>query len=525
MSLLFIFTLSILVLPIISTPPPAQVALLSFLDTEENHGPSLENARANAPHIFNAIHSSMRQWGSSLNHNGMSFFPARIPNNTHLYHGTHTLDAVTGMEWLAFEIEHAEMFSQTLPRPRPPPGSLGSPCPSASPGCHPSPMEVDWAESWNEISHTDDDDDDDQESIQGYLHIYRTTRPLNNLLYIDGTSAGKSTLGTLDSQDFVLCNRSNNTQFWADYDRGKELCAIGAEWGIQGFIRMEMGFEVIFCEFSDGLTLESARQRPTWKTRRKYEVLNDFEVVRGASLRYPGITAQRLELDYSGMVSAFWYNLNLTNPDSEHSDVPRLPSSEKEELARMKSDVKKAFEESVAREDVGNDWQGVVDMIVTRYSDRLQVMAGNNSSRENILIGIGILLNVFLDYGNVDVPTAVEKCSTHYLGTTVPETASDHFIQEAVLGVTNKICSTLFYVRELLLEGEETADSSLLDESRVALQELVEYLNWTTWRECGKCAYDEVCLAAIWPWGTVEDHKHPTCLKGDVVRNRFGYWM
>ncbi|KAJ4290997.1 hypothetical protein N0V90_010193 [Kalmusia sp. IMI 367209] len=30
----------------------------------------------------------MRQWGSSLNHNGMSFFMATVPTGTQLYHGT-----------------------------------------------------------------------------------------------------------------------------------------------------------------------------------------------------------------------------------------------------------------------------------------------------------------------------------------------------------------------------------------------------------------------------------------------------
>jgi hypothetical protein len=33
-----------------------------------------------------------------------------IPNNIYFYHGTHTLNVVTGMEWLSFKIEHAEMF-------------------------------------------------------------------------------------------------------------------------------------------------------------------------------------------------------------------------------------------------------------------------------------------------------------------------------------------------------------------------------------------------------------------------------
>src|SRR3954468_7465721 len=73
-----------------------------------------------ANHIFNAIHSSMRQWGSSLNHNGMSFFLATVPAGTRLYHGGSTRDPVIGPEWLAFEAEHALMFAR--PRRRPPKG-------------------------------------------------------------------------------------------------------------------------------------------------------------------------------------------------------------------------------------------------------------------------------------------------------------------------------------------------------------------------------------------------------------------
>lgn len=45
------------------------------------------------------------------------------------------------------------------------------------------------------------------ENRSGYLHSYRTAKDLR-LLYIDGTSAGKSRVGTLDSQDRILFNES-----------------------------------------------------------------------------------------------------------------------------------------------------------------------------------------------------------------------------------------------------------------------------------------------------------------------------
>ncbi|KAJ9620130.1 hypothetical protein H2203_007895 [Taxawa tesnikishii (nom. ined.)] len=85
----------------------------------ESSSPAPATPSSNPNHIFNAIHSSMRQWGSSLNHNGMSAFLATVPEGVQLYHGTSNSEPVEGMEWLAFEPEHALLFA----RPRgPPPG-------------------------------------------------------------------------------------------------------------------------------------------------------------------------------------------------------------------------------------------------------------------------------------------------------------------------------------------------------------------------------------------------------------------
>jgi hypothetical protein len=179
MSLRFILTVATLIVPgIVFGSPQAQSPLGPPLVTVEKHGPRLNKSSANAPHIFNAIHSSMRQWGSSLYHNGMSFFPARIPPNTHLYHGTNKAYAITGMQWLAFEIEHAELFAQSCvgrPPPPPPEGSLGHPGNTS-----PHSMEIDWVETLDGMQSVNDHYG--QVTSEGFLHTYRTTRSLTNLL-------------------------------------------------------------------------------------------------------------------------------------------------------------------------------------------------------------------------------------------------------------------------------------------------------------------------------------------------------
>jgi hypothetical protein len=41
----------------------------------------------------------------------MSIFPVTVPEGTLLYHGGIDEKPVEGMEWLAFEIQHAELFA------------------------------------------------------------------------------------------------------------------------------------------------------------------------------------------------------------------------------------------------------------------------------------------------------------------------------------------------------------------------------------------------------------------------------
>lgn len=73
----------------------------------------------------------MRQWGSSLDHNGMSVFFATVPAYTEFYHGSSSSQPINGTQWLAFEPEHALNFANCG---RPGKGGPGR----TPPGDHPS---------------------------------------------------------------------------------------------------------------------------------------------------------------------------------------------------------------------------------------------------------------------------------------------------------------------------------------------------------------------------------------------------
>lgn len=317
-----------------------------LLASQNEYGPNIANAIENANLIFNSIYSSMRQWGSSIQHNGMSFFPAYIPEGTLLYHGSPQAERPTHLEWIAFEIPHAENFARGWKPRRPGKGTGGH---SENSYVDPRNMSPEQFWSWG---------DQDFEFIPGYLHIYQATRPLK-VLYLDGMSAGNSERGTLDSQDILLLNFTRG--IWDERERAAELCNLAEDFGVEGFIRMECGFELIKCDFSEGLNFISHKKRPDFH---KPESLNNgvlFEFVRDIGSRYHGIDAGRVLLDYSSMVSAFFYPANLSNPnpDPRQAKLPRLVESDDKVLQQIRSDLRGVTVDS--KYDTGIDWQGITD--------------------------------------------------------------------------------------------------------------------------------------------------------------------
>ena len=97
-----------------------------------------------------------------------------------------------------------------------------------------------------------------------FLSTYQTTRP-TKCLYFDGASAALWGSGTLDTQMLLVygnttgipTKNSSRPVSWDEYDRARRLCGwiheqkAGAPGqGIEGIVRMNAGFELIWCNFS-----------------------------------------------------------------------------------------------------------------------------------------------------------------------------------------------------------------------------------------------------------------------------------
>jgi len=431
------------------------------------------------------------------------------PEGTLFYHGDPNPEHVKGLDWLAFEIKHAEMFAE--PRPPRRPGNPGE-----------GYLAEESLENHRELVRKRmllgdpfDDLPDPSTWLPGYLHTYRANRPLK-LLYLDGMSAANCDRGTYDSQNYILME--NKTTFHQEFKIAYSLCDMGRDWGVDGFVRMEIGFEIVYCEFQNGLDLLSSYQRPSKGDPRDLQTSSIFETVRETAQRYQGIDSGRLVLDYTHMVSAYFYPVNLTNPVPGNND-PRLLFADMAQLAPIKSDLGSQYTEPQTSQTT--DWQGqVVDMVTARYSDRLKFLA-TGPDHEDFLGILNNLLNMYVDYNGTTTRTSsIEKCTQHFLLPVTARTIQDKYIYAAVSTVMARICTSLFHIRDILIdELESSLEAKPSNTPEQLLQELNAWLDWPDWKFCGKCENNEVCYIAMFPFGTVEDHFFPRCKNQSEIRS------
>ena len=500
----------------------------SALSTSSQDVDDMPNAR----HIFNAIHSSMRQWGSSLNHNGMSFFLAAVPKDTQFYHGRGSETPVAGMDWLAFEPEHAMLFAVAFDRPpddpqKPPKDSKDDE----------SMLMQDNIKWWPQLILTDSTSLSTQDPLDnrphpgrprnlrpGWLHTYSTNKDLN-LLYIDGMSAGKSRKGTLDSQDNVLLNESPPDKIWNDPQRARKLCAMARDrWSgrIDGFLRMEAGFEIILCSFLDSLDVVRITRALLPKSMRRagpgmgrMDGGDFFSYYQAITARYNGIGGNRVALNYDKFVTAFEYSgLDLfTSPDGR----PRLQNVSQDNLHQIMGDLDDPVmdTEFLAPTERSLNWQAIADEVVERYSKRLWSLTSIEfSNATDLTADLNRLLRPFVDYDDRNESAEIERCSLQF----IPHSKLDHngtLAKRAIQSISREICATVL----------SASKSDSMERAIGELRNLIQKLNWTTWKHCaGGCESNEICLTPIWPYGSVEDGKTPNCVNSSAFLGHRGYW-
>ena len=382
--------------------------------------------------------------------------------------------------------------------PLPPMGS--HPRPRRGPGHGQKPLSV---------APTDDE-------VGSWVHTYIAGRDLR-LIYVDGMSAAKTNNGTQSTQDRIFLNDTfHESQVTNEIERAKEMCRIIREtWDdrLDGILRMEAGFEIILCSFERDLEfIRAVRMKPEkiplssldnddgygywWANKTIGQIFPDTgSWVKAITARYHGIGGNRVRLNYNNFVTAFTHDLDIFGGESKKYR-PRLEHLDSSLLEPVRQELNTLVMTHDASE-ISFDWQAVADMIIERYSHTLKYLASGVPNETQVREAIGRLLQPFIEYHGRNVTLEAERCKTQFIPFSAPMQGTAAL---TVRAVAEDICWTL-------LEAWEADYKTTMGK----ITDLVEYLSWSTWKECIGCKDNEICMIPIWPMGIEEDYDHPAC--------------
>ncbi|KAF9072003.1 hypothetical protein BDP27DRAFT_1445989 [Rhodocollybia butyracea] len=313
------------------------------------HIPPSENATGHL--VFQSVSSLLQHWPNARYRNGHTIVAGTVPLGTLLYHGRSDSKYPQGAEWTATDPEHSFLFCIR-------------PC-------------------W-------------------HLTVV-TTRPLN-VLYFDGSSAVKMHGGSMDSQDMLLWGERKTDKVFSEEERLAQLCQWGKEFGLDGFVRMEMNFEVMLCDFGSGVEtvsfLQLANASPSHKQptddsppdpeaetdrwisegHNPAVTIRNFELMHSSSRynQYPGDT--RIRLDLTRLVSFYDPELapSLTQVRAQELKGNRwlydLLKIEPQDIDILHRKLREALSEIGHGERVtsGVDWETLYQVIIKRFGSRLE---------------------------------------------------------------------------------------------------------------------------------------------------------
>ncbi|KAG7448568.1 uncharacterized protein BT62DRAFT_929654 [Guyanagaster necrorhizus] len=310
--------------------------------------------------IFDTVSAFLQHWPNTRYRNGHNLVPGIVPVGTLLYHGRGDSNLPTVPEWTATDPEHANAFCRG----------------SQETGC--------------------------------WQVTLVSTRPLN-VLYFDGSSAAKMKGGPMDTQDIVAWRKLIPEWMFNEGRRLADLCVWGQKFGVDGFVRMEMDFEIMLCDFTVGVDVVSFLNLvsngrgprgggggspggpggpppggPPGKDSMEGPSPADpsastdafSEVIHSGSWhnRYPGET--RIQLDLARMIS--FYDTSLV-PSlvpyrfNQERWFHRLEGVSDDDISAVMDRLEQAMQTAHGGES-GVDWTTLVHVIVDRYGDRLEMV-------------------------------------------------------------------------------------------------------------------------------------------------------
>jgi hypothetical protein len=348
------------------------------------------NFSSAAPHLFHSTFSLLQQVPNTVFPNGHTIASLVVPQYTLLYHARRDAETPASPEWVAFDSDMSY-------------GIMGG-------------------------------------HRNVWMWSFQTTRPIK-ALYFDGESGNLQGLGQFDTQMLMLYGNATGPDDQDDleleYVRARGLCnwledagLRGKDWGFEGIVRMNAGFEMILCDFeSDAMKLvsrinvtapqlpesvaieESAADDPNWRDilrREPFLRTRSWNWFNSATWHYgssgmgfnKGETRARL---YSCGALSFYsrqfanqslnraleerQRLNLTdaglwkgheNRDAALTELRRrrryhhLEHANQKEAKLMKGNVENAIKGLLDKDCAGPDWMLMAGEIIQRMAKHLK---------------------------------------------------------------------------------------------------------------------------------------------------------
>ncbi|KAF9072589.1 hypothetical protein BDP27DRAFT_1320216 [Rhodocollybia butyracea] len=318
--------------------------------------PPSVNATGNL--IFETINSLMQHWPNTRYRNGHTIVPALVRPGNVFYHGRSDSNTPTTPEWLATDPEHSLIFCRDL---------------NTDSGC--------------------------------WMLTVTVVRPLK-LLYFDGSSAAKMRDGSMDSQDILAYGAVIPEKYRDEKERINTLCEWAKGLNVDGFVRMEMDFEIMLCDFAKGVEVAAVNLRKSIRARpgrpdqprpppESYPPYDDSEHRPHSNDRHNSSTPDSPVGD--AFITGSWHNyfpgdtriqLDLTQLISFY-DTQLVPSLVEERFGKERIEhrllgispqdvlaVVNRINASIADSYFGSgvDWATLIQLIVKRFSGRLEMV-------------------------------------------------------------------------------------------------------------------------------------------------------
>jgi hypothetical protein len=365
------------------------------------------------------------------------------------------------------------------------------------------------------------------------------------VVYFDGSSAAKTQFGTVDTQDLIAWGVSRPGRIYDEQQRTVDLCRWGKGFGVDGFVRMEMDFEVILCDFTAGVRVVSfshlAHVLPPQHSEHFPGIPPNspipFESVHAGLWhdRFPG--ELRIQLDLAGSVS--FYDTQLApslvpiRAGQERWDHRVQDISSEDVLA-----ARARLAEALTRPEGGAsgvDWKVLIRVIVDRYADRLELtdylLSTYATDSEIILelarkiqVQLRIMLTPYILHTATPVRGAkldwavpiFKLCATTHTSfiqsDSLSMTPSEQLILQAIRETSREICRVVTNMwasgvhagLDSILNTKELPDvrevTNLMNTWRADVNRLMAWLDWSVWVKCEPaCGPEEICYMRTWP--------------------------